>query len=250
LLRAYNIHLLRKRDPVLAELSVRSEQEIGYIYIRPFMEILEEYAGKRSSYPTFKDFIPTLAEHLHELTGRAQELNPITRAPDYDIAISVFEETGPAWLAKSWELVKAGDLPGTDGGILAKISRDTRVAHDGGASLRVEVSPDTTGLVAVEQGPLAVRAGGTIRISTWLKTRDVERQGLQQKVCGLYVLFQDRSGEVLSRGETDSAVGTLDWTELSGEFVAPPGTTRLTVGILLGMSGTAWFDDLKLTRVD
>jgi hypothetical protein len=114
----------------------------------------------------------------------------------------------------------------------------------------VEVSPDTTGLVAVEQGPLAVRAGGTIRISTWLKTRDVERQGLQQKVCGLYVLFQDRSGEVLSRGETDSAVGTLDWTELSGEFVAPPGTTRLTVGILLGMSGTAWFDDLKLTRVD
>ncbi len=250
LLRAYNIHLLRQNNPMLAELSVTSEKEIGYIYIRPFMEILAEYAGDRKTYPDFGAFMPRLAERLKGLAARARDLNPITRTPEFDIINPGFEEADGAWMARGWDLVKAGNLPGSDGRELARISRDTTVAHGGGSSLRLEVSPATTGLVAVEQAPLAVRAGGTVRVSAWVKARGVERQGLQQKVCGLYVLFQDRQGEVLSRGETDSAVGTLDWTELTGEFVAPAGTSRLTVGILLGMSGTAWFDDLKLVRVD
>ncbi|MFQ5766641.1 MAG: hypothetical protein ACE5ID_01470, partial [Acidobacteriota bacterium] len=81
-------------------------------------------------------------------------------------------------------------------------------------------------------------------------TRDVHREGLQQQVCGLYVLFENKNGEILSRGETDSAVGTLDWTKISGDFVAPEGTSHFTVGILLGMSGTAWVDDLSIERLD
>ncbi len=104
--------------------------------------------------------------------------------------------------------------------------------------------------MAVEQGPLAVRAGGTVRASCWIKASEVRRDPGQQKVAGIYVLFLDKAGEVLSRGESDSAVGTLDWTRLQAEFVAPPGTARARLGILLGMSGTAWFDDMAFERVD
>ena len=83
-----------------------------------------------------------------------------------------------------------------------------------------------------------------------VSTEDVRREGAQQKVCGIYVLFLNAAGEILSRGESDSAVGTLDWTLLSAEFVAPAETARAQLGILLGMSGTAWFDDLTFARID
>ncbi|MCZ6649780.1 MAG: hypothetical protein O7D35_03860, partial [Acidobacteria bacterium] len=86
--------------------------------------------------------------------------------------------------------------------------------------------------------------------SAWVKTEEVEQKGMQQRVCGLYVIFFDKAGNVISRGETDSAVGTLDWTRLTAEFVAPASTVRAGFGILLGMSGTAWFDDVDFERID
>jgi len=95
-----------------------------------------------------------------------------------------------------------------------------------------------------------VRTGGTVRVAAWVKTEDVNREGMQQKVCGIYVLFFNKAGEIISRGESDSAVGTLDWTRLTAEFVAPPNAVRAGLGILLGMSGTAWFDDMEFERVD
>jgi hypothetical protein len=250
LLRAYNIRLMMDRDPLLAELSVAVEQNSGFIFTRQFLEILDEYADGRERWQSLDDFFPTLAERLKQMSGDVSELNERTRAPAFDIANPGFEETSGAWLLPGWTLVRASAIPGTDGAVLASVKRDAQVAHEGKASLRVENGPETTGPIAVEQGPLAVRAGGTVRVSAHVKTENVRREGLQQKVCGLYVLFLGKSGTVLSRAETDSAVGTLDWTALSGEFVAPPGTARAVLGILLGMSGTAWFDDLKIQHID
>jgi hypothetical protein len=250
LLRAYNIRLMKDRDPLLAELSVAMEQSSGFIFTRQFLEILDEYANGRERWGSLDEFFPTLAERLKQMSGDVSDLIATKRAPAFDIANPGFEKASGAWLLADWSLVRAGEIQGTEGAVLASVDRDSRVAHEGTASLRVEVGPETTGLIAVEQGPLAVRAGGTLRVSAHVKTDNVRREGLQQKVCGLYVLFLGKGGTVLSRAETDSAVGTLDWTELSGEFVAPPGTARAVVGILMGMSGTAWFDDLKIQRLD
>jgi hypothetical protein len=250
LLRAYNIRLIKEREPILAELSVGAEQDSGFIYMRPFLEILDEYAGHRDRWKSLDDFFPTLATRLQEMSGQVSELDPATRAPAFDIANPGFEENSGVWLLKDWSLVRAGEIPVSTGRVPASVDRDTRVAHDGTASLRMNLGLETTLLIAAQQGPLAVRPGGTLRVSVHVKTDNVRREGLQQQVCGLYVLFLDRSGAELSRGETDSAVGTMDWTPLSGEFVAPPGTARAVVGILLGMSGTAWFDDLKIQHVD
>jgi hypothetical protein len=250
LLRAYNIYLQRREDPVLAELSVTTEALNGYIYTRPFLEILNEYAGDRGRWPTFEAYLPRLAERLNALAAKVRDLDPDTRAPDFVLVNPGFESTGNGWMATSWDLYPAGALSGSTGGIFARAARDDQVAHEGKASLRLQVDPETTALVAMEQGPMAVRAGGTIKVSTWVKTEDVRREGAQQKVCGIYVLFLNAAGEILSRGESDSAVGTLDWTLLSAEFVAPAETARAQLGILLGMSGTAWFDDLTFERID
>jgi hypothetical protein len=250
LLRAYNILELRHRDPVLAELSVTTEEANGFIYTREFVGILDEYAAHRDRWPGLDDFFPTLVTRLDGLAGRISQLDPASRAAEFQLLNPGFEQAGEGWMIKRWSLVRAGDLPGSSGVSLARVARDTGVAHGGEASLRIRMEPSTTGLVAVEQGPLAVRAGGTVRVSAHVKADNLRREGPQQEVCGLYVLFLDRSGAVLSRGETDSAVGTLDWTQLSGEFVAPAGTVQATLGVLLAMSGTAWFDDLKFERVD
>ncbi|TDI34018.1 MAG: DUF4932 domain-containing protein [Acidobacteria bacterium] len=250
LLRAYNIYLVQQEDPVQADLYVSTEEAGGYIYTRPFLGILSEYAGDRERWPSLEAYMPTLVERLAAMAEKVRDLDPSTRVPDFQLSNAGFEEGGGAWIARDWMLVRAGDLPGKAAGSFTEVRRDTQVAHEGTASLRLRIGPDTTGLVAVEQGPLAVRSGGTVRASAWVKTEEVQREGIQQKVCGLYVIFFNRSGEVISRGESDSAVGTLDWTLLSAEFVAPADTVRAGFGILLGMSGTAWFDDVDFERVD
>ena len=250
LLRAYNIYLLRQKEPVVAELSVTTEALNGFIYTRLFLEILNEYAANRERWPTFEAFLPRFEERLSAAAANVRDLDPDTRAPEFVLANPGFEATGNGWMATSWEVFPAGALAGPVAGVFSQVKRDVQVAHEGKASLRLEVAPDTTALAAVEQGPLAVRAGGTVKVSAWVKAQDVRREGVQQKVCGLYVLFLNAKGEVLSRGESDSAIGTLDWTQLSGEFVAPADTARAQVGILLGMSGTAWFDDLTFELID
>ncbi len=250
LLRAYNIHLLQKEDPVHADLFVSSEEAGGYIYTRPFLEILSEYAADRERWPSLAAYMPAFMERLVAMAGNVRDLDPVSRVPEFELANSGFEEGGGAWIARNWMLVRAGDLPGKAAGKFTEVRRDAQVAHQGTASLRLRIGPDTTGLVAVEQGPLAVRSGGTVRASAWVKTEEVQREGMQQKVCGLYVIFFNKAGEIISRGESDTAVGTLDWTHLTAEFVAPAHTARAGFGILLGMSGTAWFDDVDFERVD
>ncbi|MFQ5669171.1 MAG: DUF4932 domain-containing protein [Acidobacteriota bacterium] len=251
LLRAYNIRLLRQEEPVLAELAVTSEELGGFPYTRRFTEILDEYAAHRDDWPSLGEFFPTLATRLEHLAGQVGTLLPSTQIPSFEIQNAGFEQTASGWRLPGWDFVPAGRLGVSQARpSYTRVDRDSSVVHGGRFSLRLRIDPSTTRIVALEQGPLAVRAGGTARISCWVKTDNVKREGLQQKVCGLYLLFLNDRDEIISRAETDSAVGTLDWTSLSGEFVAPDGTARARVGILLGMSGTAWFDDLEMKLID
>lgn len=250
LLRAYNIRRLREEDPVLAELSITSEQSSGYLYARQFLGLLDTYSRGRKQWAGLSAFLPEMTSRLAGLAENYADLDPRSRPPEFSVSNGGFEEHGEGWMLKNWELVPAGSVPTSTERLRTQVTRDTSTSHGGTASLRLDVQDATRDLIAVEQAPLAVRAGGTVRISGWVKAENVHRVGSQQRVCGLYVLFLDRRGEVLSRGETDSAVGTLDWTELAGEFIAPAGTAHARLGVLLGMSGTAWLDDLELERLD
>jgi len=250
LLRAYNIRVTRDIDPVHAELFVTSEQMNGFLYVRPFLAMLDDYAAQRGKWPNLASFMPEMIRRLNALSVHPADMDAARRAPGFELANPGFEQGSPSWLVHDWEMLQAGRVGTAEPAVTARVTRDTRVVHGGTAALRIAVDARTTDLVALEQGPLAVRAGGSVRISGWVKTEGVVREGLQQKVCGLYVLFVDGSGNVLSRGETDSVVGTNDWTRLSGEFVAPTGTNRVFAGVLHGMTGTAWFDDLLYERLN
>ena len=250
LLRAYNVRVTRAVDPVHAELYVSSEQMNGFLYLRPFLAMLDDYAGQRAKWPDLAAFMPEVIRRLNALSVHPADMDPSRRAPEFELSNPGFEQGSPSWLVRDWTLFPGGSIGTTTPAVQARVTRDTRVVHGGTAALRIAVDGRTTDLVALEQGPLAVRAGGSVRLSGWVKTEGVVREGLQQKVCGLYVIFIDDSGNVLSRGETDSVVGTTDWTRLSGEFVAPTGTKRAFAGVLHGMTGTAWFDDLLYERLD
>lgn len=244
LLRAYNVRVTRDLDPVHAELFVTSEQLNGFLYLRPFLAMLDDYAAERARWPDLAAFMPEMIKRLNALAVHPADMDPARRAPDFELANPGFEHGSPSWLVRDWRMLHGGTIGTAKPAVQARVTRDTRVVHGGTAALRIAVDGRTTDLVALEQGPLAVRAGGSVRMSGWVKTEGVTREGLQQKVCGLYVVFIDSEGNVLSRGETDSLVGTNNWTRLSGEFVAPSGTKRAFAGVLHGMTGTAWFDDL------
>jgi hypothetical protein len=250
LLRAYNIHDLSSGDPVMAELMVGSETAAGFLFTRSFVEMLAEYAAARSRWPDLEAYLPQITDRLARQAKRSFEVAPESRIPALDLTSGGFEETRPGWWIAGWDLVDGGEIPNRLEPRTSRVERVTDVAHTGSASLRLDVTSTTTDVTAVEQGPISMRPGGTVRLSGWVKARDVARQGLQQKVCGFYILFLDAKDQVLSRAETDSVEGTLDWTKLSGEFTAPAGTTRLQVGVLLAMTGTAWVDDVSLERLD
>ncbi|MFQ5719489.1 MAG: DUF4932 domain-containing protein [Acidobacteriota bacterium] len=250
LLRAYNVRLLRDQSAVQAELAIDSEVAAGFLYMRQFLALLDDYAADRKRWPDLAAFMPEMSTRLDATASSDAAIDPATRPPAFSLNNPGFEATGDGWLVSGWELARAGSVPTVTDAGFPQVTRDGNNAHGGEASLRVDVTDATRDLIAVEQGPLAVRPGGTVRVSGWLKTDEVARHTGQQRVCGFYVLFMNGDGDVISRGETDSAVGTIDWTALSGEFVAPAGTVGARFGILLGMSGTAWFDDLNFERLD
>jgi hypothetical protein len=213
--------------------------------VRGFAEWLEDYAADRGSWPTLSAFLPELARRLKVEAAHPASFDSGEGIPAFDLRNAGFEATHRTSVFDAWELLSGGSIPMEGPREMGRVARDTEVKHGGGASLRLANDARTTDLIAVEQGPMAARPGATMRVSGWVKTKDVAREGAQQKVCGLYVVFLDKDGKILSRGETDSAVGTVDWTRLSGEFTVPSGTIRSYVGVLNGMSGTAWFDDVS-----
>ena len=65
LLRAYNIRRLREEDPVLAELSITSEQSSGYLYARQFLGLLDTYSRGRKQWAGLSAFLPEMTTDAH-----------------------------------------------------------------------------------------------------------------------------------------------------------------------------------------
>jgi len=81
------------------------------------------------------------------------------------------------------------------------------------------------------------------KLSAWIKTENVRR------AMGALLNVHELQGDKIVR--TKAITGTADWTRVEVEFNSGALTT-LTVNCLLGgwgrSTGTAWFDDVQLTR--
>lgn len=103
----------------------------------------------------------------------------------------------------------------------------------------------------IQQAP--VEPNTTYRLSGWIKTEGVERSGQAvQAGANLSILDQDLTETVFARA--GDLLGDNDWTYVEMTFNSRQ-KTAITVAARLGFysgttSGTAWFDKIKLVRVE
>src|SRR6266567_1761920 len=131
-------------------------------------------------------------------------------------------------------------------GAASQIELDTQVARQGNQSLRVTATEPSDTALGQE---ITLRPAQWYRLSGWVKTRALEPRGAS--VFGTLQVQQSRGRGVIAAGPNHAA--DTDWTEVPVYFQAPPdGRVRICLffaGFGKG-TGTAWFDDLRLSEID
>ena len=148
----------------------------------------------------------------------------------------------PGGLPDGWTLAvgaKSGD------GAESAVAVDREVAHEGGASLRFS-GDARTGTWRMAQQEVAVRAGDRVTLRVAARCRDLVRKGSQFPNANGVLSFLDEQGARKAIVGTPVLSGTRDWTELVADAIAPAGTTRAVAGVFSSMTGTVWFDDVRL----
>jgi hypothetical protein len=149
-------------------------------------------------------------------------------------------------LGAEWKRT-VGATNGT-GGEESRAEIDAEVGASAPGSLRLAGDADTRRWSHLAR-ELKAEPGELWRWSGKVRAADVVREGPQFQNLHLNLEFLDRRGEPLESARFAALEpGTHDWTPLAVEGVAPEGTKKVRAGLFLSMSGTAWFDDLELTR--
>lgn len=91
-----------------------------------------------------------------------------------------------------------------------------------------------------------------VRLRGWMKLDQVERRKDQYSQCNFLLTFFDKDHnrfQVMRFADkrTRLKVGTTLWFEEDNVFRVPKGTRYIAVSCILGMDGTAWFDNVSLT---
>lgn len=132
-------------------------------------------------------------------------------------------------------------------------SVEAEAAH-GTSSLRLSGDLSTRRWWAFVSEPVDVTPGRRLRLSGQIRTSGVGQRDGQFVNCNLGLRFEDAEGErVLVNGYavvgTPLVTGTQGWTPVSRLFVVPAAAARVRVQAFLSMSGTAWFDDIRLSEL-
>jgi tetratricopeptide (TPR) repeat protein len=133
----------------------------------------------------------------------------------------------------------------------ARITLDTKVAHSGRRSLRVDfLGRDTTRLEKEVSQLILVRAGARYRLSCFVKTRDlVTPEGPEVVLSHPAASWTASSAPITA--------GSHDWQPVVFEFVAPAEASALYLQVKRvprfsydePTRGTVWFDDFTLLEI-
>jgi len=90
-------------------------------------------------------------------------------------------------------------------------------------------------------------AGSRVLLKVAGRSRGLKREGDQYENANAIVIFLDAAGRRL--GIVGSAVlrGDRDRIDLFIHALAPPGTAKAKIGVFASVTGTAWFDDVRLS---
>ncbi len=123
----------------------------------------------------------------------------------------------------------------------ASFARDSSVAYEGAWSLRS--LPDSGRANAFTRWQqLRPDQEHRIRFSAQVRTRDVHNG-----FAGLGIMYTTGERAVVDTVTGTRLTGTSDWTEIVYQSVVPAGVTWIELAGHFRGSGTAWFDDLRLT---
>jgi erythromycin esterase len=160
-------------------------------------------------------------------------------------ALSAATLCGQAYLNLSFETASSGVptgwyLYGPD----FQIAIDATTAVDGAQSLRISsLTADNSQFGdAVESLPAGPAIGKTFHLSGYIKTQAANGS------AELWANAFDAQGNDLAFQNLGSAApsGTTGWQRYDLYMAVPAGATQLNFGVLLGGSGTAWFDNLSI----
>jgi hypothetical protein len=125
---------------------------------------------------------------------------------------------------------------------------DTAVFHSGAKSLKF--SHGDWGQSAVLSGPLRLKVGHLYRLSGWLKTEAAETRPLDRYPTSVAACLTMES--LPFTNHSPSMGGASDWTKIETLFIATRSSdrVRLHLGYNGDARGNAWFDDIRVEKVE
>ncbi|MDP4200778.1 MAG: erythromycin esterase family protein [Bacteroidota bacterium] len=123
---------------------------------------------------------------------------------------------------------------------------DSSIVHGGRYSLHLKydhegADPHSSFGVGTSTFPIAAARGKTIRLSGWIRTKEVT------KSAGLWLRVDGPGGVLAFNNMYDSAVNdTRDWKRYSFELPVDTSAININFGVLLNGHGDAWYDDLEI----
>ncbi|RKN85802.1 Ig-like domain-containing protein [Paenibacillus ginsengarvi] len=127
----------------------------------------------------------------------------------------------------------------------AKMGVDRSMFREGTASLSIQTEVVTRAAISRS---IPIRGGGYYDMGAWVKTANLVSG---EAGATFRVQFYDANNANLNRHITFGSVkGTQDWTQVRKVFQAPAGATRLLIELFVwNATGTAWFDDVRLSEL-
>jgi len=139
-----------------------------------------------------------------------------------------------------------GQQPLRWSGAAAVYSRDTTAKHAGAASLKF-VNPDPKNYTLCSQ-QLPLAPGRCYEVSAWVRTDGITGDDSGATVC---LEWYAADGKYLGGHYPPGVKGTTDWKRLesvSGRVPKNAARCSVTCYVRRGMTGTAWWDDVVVTR--
>jgi hypothetical protein len=183
---------------------------------------------------------------VHSFLGIA--LSAIVAAPTMVSAAEVavtnpgFEQLGPSGSTVGWRVLEEGSTNG------ATVEADGDAKHDGVGSLKLAVRGH--GTVTAESEPVRLEVGELYRLSGWIRTDGVISDPTSKYPTAVPTCLTMK--QLPFTMHSTGVGGTSDWFRVELPFIATSAEDRirLHLGYNGSARGTAWFDDVRLEKID
>jgi hypothetical protein len=177
------------------------------------------------------------------VNGQIPHMTPSSRdLADPVLTNGAFERSGKGdWFA-GWDHVR-----GYQGRVWSgRAARDEAEKHGGASSLRLENSADTDIVQVSQNVPVTepgngFAAGGTYRLSAWMKTGALARPG-----AASFAFFGPGMKSLGAGGKLVLPAARSDWSRVTARLTVPEGAEIMRIMIHLEGKAQAWVDDMTL----